>query len=439
MLYRFLKILIGFGIRLYYKKIHINHIENLQNDGPRILIANHPNTLMDAWILGQICKEPIYFMTKGTFFSNKLKSVFLRSLGLIPINRATEVKTNGVDNKSSFESCYQLLEEGKTLVIFPEGNSFPERILRQLKTGTARIALEAEHRNKGKLNLKIIPIGLVYLQPEKFRSSVVANIGQAIPHLKYLKDFEDDNGKTSKKLTNDFKESMEALLIGSHAVEFEKLTDGIVELLSSRYIKSNLKGVEKDVDLYKEIYDKINRIIVASPTKMKRIEYIFNKIELQLHQLEIQADFLDRKYRPMMFYRQMIQSTILIFLGLPLFIYGFIHSILPFKLTDILVPKIVKDIEYYAPVAVLLGLVFYPFTYVSFLYLTDSIFHFTFWEEVAYFTSMPLMGMFAYYYYYYVKHVALKAHFIYMMNNEEEKVKSLQNDRELLRKLIFED
>ena len=439
MLYRFLKILIGFGIRLYYKKIHINHIENLQNDGPRILIANHPNTLMDAWILGQICKEPIYFMTKGTFFSNKLKSVFLRSLGLIPINRATEAKTNGVDNKSSFESCYQLLEEGKTLVIFPEGNSFPERILRQLKTGTARIALEAEHRNKGKLNLKIIPIGLVYLQPEKFRSSVVANIGQAIPHLKYLKDFEDDNGKTSKKLTNDFKESMEALLIGSHAVEFEKLTDGIVELLSSRYIKSNLKGVEKDVDLYKEIYDKINRIIVASPTKMKRIEYIFNKIELQLHQLEIQADFLDRKYRPMMFYRQMIQSTILIFLGLPLFIYGFIHSILPFKLTDILVPKIVKDIEYYAPVAVLLGLVFYPFTYVSFLYLTDSIFHFTFWEEVAYFTSMPLMGMFAYYYYYYVKHVALKAHFIYMMNNEEEKVKSLQNDRELLRKLIFED
>ena len=52
----------------------------MQHKGARILIANHPNTLMDAWILGQICKEPIYFMTKGTFFNNKLKSVFLRSL-----------------------------------------------------------------------------------------------------------------------------------------------------------------------------------------------------------------------------------------------------------------------------------------------------------------------------------------------------------------------
>lgn len=439
MLYRFLKILIGFGIRLYYKKIQVNHIENLHHDGPRILIANHPNTLMDAWILGQICKEPIHFMTKGTFFSTKLKSVFLRSLGLIPINRATESITKGVDNKSSFESCFQLLEEGKTLVIFPEGNSFPERVLRQLKTGSARIALEAELRNQGELNLKIIPIGLIYLQPEKFRSSVVANIGPPIDHLHYLGDFELDNGRASKKLTKDFKYSIENLLIGSHAVEFEGLADNVVKILSSRYIESELKGVEKDVYLFKEVYDRINTILVASPTRMKRIEYVYDKINLQLKQLEVQPDFLDRDYRPMMFYRQMIQSTILIFLGLPLFIYGFIHSILPFKLTDILVPKIVKDIEYYAPVAVLLSLVFYPLNYVGFLYLTDYFLQLSFWEEVIYFISLPLVGMFAYYYYYYVKHVALKAHFIYMMNNEEDKVKSLQNDREMLRKLIFED
>ncbi len=438
MLYRFLKILIGFGIRLYYKKIHINHLDNLKHNGPRILIANHPNTLMDAWILGQICKEPIHFMTKGTFFNSKIKAKFLKSLGLIPINRATEAKTKGVDNKSSFESCYQLLEEGKTLVIFPEGNSFPERILRPLKTGTARIALEAERRNKGKLNLKIIPIGLIYLQAEKFRSSVVANIGEAVPHLHYLEKFEEDNGKASKKLTADFKEAIESLLIGSHAVEYESLTDGIVEVLSSRYIKSELKGLEKEVVLYKDIYERINEILVASPSKINRIEYLYNKINLQLHQLEIKPDFLDRRYRPIMFYRQMVQSTILLFLGMPFFIFGFLHSILPFQLTDFLVPRIVKEIEYYAPVAVLLGLVFYPITYLGFLSLTDYFLHLSFWLKIIYFIAMPLLGMFAYYYYYYVKHLALKAHFIYMMNNEQEKVKSLKRDRELLKKLVFE-
>ena len=84
--------------------------------------------------------------------------------------------------------------------------------------------------------------------------------------------------KPAKKLTNDFKISLEDLLVGSHAVEYEKLTDGIVTLLSSRYIKSDLKGVEKEVDLYKETYEKINDILVSSPSKIKRIEYLIRKL-----------------------------------------------------------------------------------------------------------------------------------------------------------------
>jgi hypothetical protein len=35
-----------------------------------------------------------------------------------------------------------------------------ERQLRELKSGTARIALEVEQRNAGKLNLKVVPIGI---------------------------------------------------------------------------------------------------------------------------------------------------------------------------------------------------------------------------------------------------------------------------------------
>ena len=62
---------------------------------------------------------------------------------MIPINRPMDNRTEGVSNTDSFEACYKILSEGKTLVIFPEGNSVMERFLRELKTGTARIALEA--------------------------------------------------------------------------------------------------------------------------------------------------------------------------------------------------------------------------------------------------------------------------------------------------------
>jgi 1-acyl-sn-glycerol-3-phosphate acyltransferase len=53
-----------------------------------------------------------------------------------------------VSNQDSFDACYRVLEEGKTLVIFPEGTSFLERHLRELKSGTARIGLEVEKRNQ---------------------------------------------------------------------------------------------------------------------------------------------------------------------------------------------------------------------------------------------------------------------------------------------------
>ena len=163
MLYHFLKLIIGTGVKFFYKEINVSNLKGLKTKGPKIIIANHPQTLMDGWIIAQISNERVYAVVKGTFFDNKLKNWFLRSLGLIPINRATESKTKGVDNLSSFEACYKVLEEGKTLVIFPEGNSYAEQVLRELKSGTARIALEAEKRNGAKLDLSIIPVGLIYL------------------------------------------------------------------------------------------------------------------------------------------------------------------------------------------------------------------------------------------------------------------------------------
>ncbi|MEY3425897.1 MAG: hypothetical protein RL679_1255, partial [Bacteroidota bacterium] len=87
MLYRILKVIVGIGIRLYYKEIKVKNGKFLDHDGPMIIIANHPNTLMDAWIIGNVCPQPIYFMAKGTFFNSPLKRKLLKSLNMIPINR----------------------------------------------------------------------------------------------------------------------------------------------------------------------------------------------------------------------------------------------------------------------------------------------------------------------------------------------------------------
>ncbi len=437
MIYHLLKIIVGAGIRLYYREIRIKHREYLEHDGPKIILANHPNTLMDAWMIGHICPDRIFYMAKATFFNSPLKMWFLRGLGLIPINRSTESKTANVSNQDSFENCYRLLENGKTLVIFPEGTSFNERQLRMLKSGAARIALEVERRNKGKLNLRIIPVGLVYSEPEKFRSSVLVTVGEPIDPAPLVGNFEKDSLKTARQLTESIRESMENLLVGAHSTEFDTLVHEITDILSSDYVKTNEKGVEKNVAIMKRTFESIHQIQQTSPQTLSEISDLVYRIRWQLEKYEIKSDFLDRRYKPRMFARQLFFSTLFLLLGLPFYLFGVIHNFGQYKLVDLLMLRMVKEMEYYAPVAVLMSLLIYPLAWFGFASLADYLFGLTFWMKLAYIAAMPVLGLFAWFFHKYIGHISFKTNFIFLMMTQKEAVESLKADRQKLQELLF--
>lgn len=439
MLYHLLKILISTGIRLYYREIRVKNRELLEHNGPTIILANHPNTLMDAWMVGHICPNRIYYMAKATFFNTRLKMWLLRGLGMIPINRASEKQTENVSNQDSFENCYRLLEKGKTLVIFPEGTSYNERQLRMLKSGAARIALEAERRNGGKLNLRVIPVGLVYSEPEKFRSSVLVTVGEPIDPSAYLENFENDSLKTARQLTDTFKVRMENLLVGAHSTEFDGLVQELTTLLSSDYIKTDETGVEKDVVLMKRIFEGLHRHQFSNPQALSEITDLVYRIRWQLEQFEIKSDFLDRRYKPRMFARQLFFSILYLLLGMPFYVFGFGHNYLQYQLTDFLVVKLVKEMEYFAPTAVLISLLVYPLTYFGFVVLADYLFDLSFWMKVVYFAAMPVLGLFAWVFHKYILHISVKTNFIFLMMNQKDSIDQLKKDRQRLRELLGVD
>lgn len=437
MIYKLLKLIIGLGIRLYYREIRVKNIKRLDKVGGRIIIANHPNTMMDGWILSYINKQPIYFMAKGTFFNTPFKKWLLKNLGLIPINRATESATEGVNNKDSFEACYRLLEEGKTVVIFPEGNSYKERQLRELKSGTARIALEVEKRGNIKTAIEIVPIGLVYSKPEAFRSSVLVSVGEPISPLPYLELFKENSSKAARQLTDVFKERLSSLLVYAKSNNYDLLVDDLVEFYGTRKTRLRRRGVENNVGLIREINQRINIISEENPELLLTIQDEVIGIKAELDKFQISAAFLDRNYRSVMFVRQILQSIVLLVFGLPFFIFGMIHNSIPYKSVDFLIPKLIKDIEYYAPVAVLMGLVFYPLNYFGFVVLADYFFELTFWEKVIYFFSMPISGFIAHRFYMYNNHILSKTNFVIQMKTERDKIAILRNRKKALHEIIF--
>ena len=307
MLYRILKLIVGLGIRLYYRETKVKNAHFLKHDGPMIIIANHPNTLMDAWLVGNVCQQPIYYMAKGTFFSSPLKRRILQSLNMIPINRKVDGKIKGISNEDSFAACYKILEEGKTLVIFPEGNSFPERQLRELKSGTARIALEAENRNNGKLNLKVVPMGLFYSEAEKFRSSVLVSVEHGLFVTDYLEAYRENTSLAAKKLTEKFRIHLERVLVTTESPEQEKLLEDTLHIL---WGIERERDVEHEVSFMKRIKDRMEEIQLVQPYLFEEIQQLVTTIQWQSKKLEIHADFIHRRFRSRLYQMQLTLSIL---------------------------------------------------------------------------------------------------------------------------------
>ena len=180
---RGLNVLIDLIVNTFFRRIDVTGLENVPATGPLIFAGNHPNALMDGFLLINKCDRwPIHFMANSKLWKYPLIRSLLDALGAVPIFRREE-HAGDVDNTSAFERLYEVIEMGDCMGIFPEGISHAESQLVKLKTGTARIALQVSAR--GKTRVKIIPCGLTYIHRHRFRSQVLLEFGAQL----YLRDF----------------------------------------------------------------------------------------------------------------------------------------------------------------------------------------------------------------------------------------------------------
>ncbi|GJE95109.1 glycerol-3-phosphate O-acyltransferase [Phanerochaete sordida] len=84
-----------------------------------------------------------------------------------------------VDQGETYQHVYDALDEGGCIAIFPEGGSHDRTDLLPLKAGVSLMALGAMAHNPD-LKVKIVPVGLSYFHPHKFRSRVVVEFGHAM-------------------------------------------------------------------------------------------------------------------------------------------------------------------------------------------------------------------------------------------------------------------
>ena len=131
------------AIKLFFNQISIQNKQIVPNTSPIIFVANHPNFFMVPLIIGSYCHRQLYFFAKSTLFNSPLKKRILTRLNLVPVYRKIDDKENMGGNVNSFNKGYRILENNGAFLIFPEGISVGKRVLGKIKTGAARIGLEA--------------------------------------------------------------------------------------------------------------------------------------------------------------------------------------------------------------------------------------------------------------------------------------------------------
>lgn len=186
MFYTLMRRLAQIALRWYYRDIEIVGADRIPSDGPLLIVANHPNAVIDPMLVGTTVARRVTFTGKATLFDNPVFRVFLGAIGMVPLRRASDERVRrqaggAADpqrNENAFRAVLDALAQRRAVLIFPEGKSHDEPSIAPLKTGTARMALQA--RTSGVRGLAIVPIGFVFEDKSTPRTRVLVEVGDAL-------------------------------------------------------------------------------------------------------------------------------------------------------------------------------------------------------------------------------------------------------------------
>ncbi|MEZ5444366.1 MAG: lysophospholipid acyltransferase family protein [Gammaproteobacteria bacterium] len=138
LLRRLFVVLVAWPVAVVLIGIHVRHRERLPARGPAIVAANHNShldtlTLLSLFPLSIIPRvRPV--AAADYFLSNRLLAwISTRLVGILPIARKAR-KTDPL------LACYEALQRGEILIVFPEGSRGEPETMGELKTGIAHLA-----------------------------------------------------------------------------------------------------------------------------------------------------------------------------------------------------------------------------------------------------------------------------------------------------------
>jgi 1-acyl-sn-glycerol-3-phosphate acyltransferase len=141
--YRVLRAIVHLINRSYWR-VEVEGADSVPATGPVILAPVH-RSFMDFFVVSEVTKRKIFYMTKEEMWKSSLLGSFLDSVGAFPVHR------DGAD-RLALERAQDVLERGDVLILFPEGTRRAGPVVEDLHEGAAFLA--------ARTGAVIVPIGI---------------------------------------------------------------------------------------------------------------------------------------------------------------------------------------------------------------------------------------------------------------------------------------
>jgi 1-acyl-sn-glycerol-3-phosphate acyltransferase len=105
--------------------------ENIIEEGPALLAANH-QSFLDPPLVGSCLHREIYYLARKTLFDNAVLGKLLPHLNVVGVDR------DGAD-MSALKAVIRLVKNGESTILFPEGTRSSDGSLQPAKPGLGLI------------------------------------------------------------------------------------------------------------------------------------------------------------------------------------------------------------------------------------------------------------------------------------------------------------
>ncbi len=361
-LYRSLRGVIRGALRVFYRTVEVTGRENLGKSTPTILASTHPNSIVDPLLLGILEERQVTFCARDGLFKIPVFGALLRSVGAIPIARPEDKQaakhnekgthasnaeapgTAALDaqsgaapkpnaNARAFSAAREVLAQGGVISIFPEGKTHDNLKVHRLRTGAARIALDAEAESGWTRGVGVVPVALNYLVRQAFRSDVHVAFGAPIPVVELRARWEEDPKAAVRELTDRIESAMRDLAVHVDQVEDERIiaqvTSIIVDIRREQGLDTAGQTPSERTALVRRIVDAYRWYQEIEPEKTAELRRRLQRFLEERSALGLGGDSAALQHRTESQKRFAAQRRFLV-LGFPVALYGLAGSIAPY-------------------------------------------------------------------------------------------------------------